>query len=60
MTSVHNNDTVAPIINSWTFAIYQASFLMMIIICQAHLMADPLTIPLMYNLVLWNNFLIKK
>ena len=33
---------------------------MMIIICQAHLLADPLTIPLMYNLVLWNTFLIKK
>ena len=28
---------------------------MLIIICQAHLLADPLTIPLMYNLVLWNN-----
>ena len=25
--------------------------------CQAHLLADLLTIPLMYNLVLWNNFL---
>ena len=32
---------------------------MLIIICQAHLLADPLTIPLMYNLVLWNNFLKK-
>ena len=30
------------------------------IICQAHLLADPLTISLMYNLVLWNNFLKKK
>ena len=28
--------------------------------CQAHLLADLLTIPLMYNLVLWNNFLKKK
>ena len=48
------------IINLWTSAIYQASLLMMIIICQAHLLANPLTIPLMYNLILWNNFLIKK
>ena len=28
--------------------------------CQAHLLADLLTIPLMYNLVLWNSFLKKK
>ena len=27
--------------------------------CQAHMLADLLTIPLMYNLVLWNNFLKK-
>ena len=27
---------------------------------QAHLLADTLTIPLMYNLGLWNNFLKKK
>ena len=27
--------------------------------CQAHLLADLPTIPLMYNLVLWNNFLKK-
>ena len=27
--------------------------------CQAHLLADLLTIPLMYNLVLWKNFLKK-
>ena len=27
--------------------------------CQAHLLADILTIPLMYNLALWNNFLKK-
>ena len=33
---------------------------MLIIICQAHLLADPLTSPLMYNLVLWNNLLKKK
>ena len=33
---------------------------MVIIICQAHLLADPLTIPLLYNLVLWNNFLKKQ
>ena len=33
---------------------------MLIIICQAHLLAGPLTIPLMYNLVLWNNFLKQK
>ena len=32
------------------------TFLMLIIICQAHLLADPPTIPLMYNLVLWNIF----
>ena len=25
--------------------------------CQAHLLADLITIPLMYNLILWNNFL---
>ena len=30
------------------------------IICQAHMLADLLTIPLMSNLVLWNNFLEKK
>ena len=28
--------------------------------CQAHLLADLLTIPLMYSLILWNNFLKKK
>ena len=28
------------------------SFLMLIIICEAHLLANLLTIPLMYNLVL--------
>ena len=39
--------------------LYQASFLMLIIICQAHLLVDPITIPLMYNLKLWNNFLKK-
>ena len=27
--------------------------------CQEHLLADTLTIPLMYNLILWNNFLTK-
>ena len=32
-----------------------------IIICQAHLPANPLTIPLiMYSIILWNNFLKKK
>ena len=31
-----------------------------LIICQAHLLVDLPTIPLMYNLVLWNNFLKKK
>ena len=28
--------------------------------CQTHLLADLITIPLMYNLVFWNNFLKKK
>ena len=28
--------------------------------CQAHLLADILTIPLMYSVILWNNFLKKK
>ena len=28
--------------------------------CQAHLLADLLTIPLMFILILWNNFLKKK
>ena len=31
-----------------------------IIICHAHLLANLLTIPLMYNLIVWNNFLEKK
>ena len=38
----------------------ESGFLFPAIICQAHLLADPLIIPLMYNLVLWNYFLKKK
>ena len=50
---------ICPLLPAWPIVWKQSYQKTHIIICQAHLLANFPTIPLMYNLVLWNNFLKK-
>ena len=48
-----------PLLPAWAIVWEQSNQKTRIIIYQAHLLANLLTIPLMYSLILWNNFLKK-